>query len=253
MEMLSTAQAEPDVTAPAPRPTMADIQEAEAAVRMLQQILGNLHGNKLGASEEFKEVMEYYRYLSSGLQTMRKMYQEDSNERAQQSRAQLKPASGAAAAPVRPQPRTTAWGLDLRPAAATAAPSMATAPVPAHADFAAPAPPPAEAPPQVAAVDAPLAETVHLQESRPPTGLPLALPRFVSALGPAGSRAINRGPEVQRLNQLLAALGYDVEQEGTYDAKTFRAVSELQKAHRVSVNGLVGLETRRLINEMVTG
>lgn len=79
------------------------------------------------------------------------------------------------------------------------------------------------------------------------------MPKFVSTLGPAGSRAINRGPEVQRLQQLLARLGYDVPQADTFDVKIFRAVQEFQKVHRIQVNGLVGVEMRRLLNELVTG
>lgn len=87
----------------------------------------------------------------------------------------------------------------------------------------------------------------------PPGSLRQALPRFISTLGPAGSRAINRGPEVLRLQKLLRHLDYDVLLSGAFDVKTFRAVNEFQKAHKLEVNGLVGEETRKILNEMVTG
>lgn len=85
-----------------------------------------------------------------------------------------------------------------------------------------------------------------------PGDLHLFLPRFISTLGPAGSRAINKGPEVLSLQKLLRHLGYDVLLSGAFDVKTFRAVNEFQKAYKLEVNGLVGEETRKILNEMVT-
>src|SRR5207245_1006110 len=51
---------------------------------------------------------------------------------------------------------------------------------------------------------------------------PMALPKFVGTLGLAGSKAIDKGPPVTNLQQLLLALGHLVEETGIYDVKTFR-------------------------------
>ena len=81
----------------------------------------------------------------------------------------------------------------------------------------------------------------------------MALPKFAGTLGPPGSRAIDAGPPVACLQRLLTALGYEVNVTGEYDVRTFRAVQELQKARHLAVNGVVGLETRKVLNELVTG
>jgi len=95
-----------------------------------------------------------------------------------------------------------------------------------------------------------------VDESEPdivPEGLPLALPRFTGTMGPPYTKAIDKGPPVSNLQQLLVVIGYDVPPTGIYDNRTFRAVQELQLARCLPVTGLIGLETRKLLNEMVTG
>lgn len=108
-----------------------------------------------------------------------------------------------------------------------------------------------------------LTETQRLVPERtgPPAGaggpaadLPLALPKFTSTLGPAGRPGVvSSGPEVDHLQQLLAHLGYDVPQTQVYDARTSLAIRAFQQAQRLTVNGLVGADTRRLLNRMVSG
>jgi len=86
-----------------------------------------------------------------------------------------------------------------------------------------------------------------------PPGIPLAMPRFVSTLGMASTRAISKGPEVGRLQQLLTVLGFETAVTETFDARTFRAVNDFQKDRCLAVNGMIGLETRKVLNELVTG
>lgn len=62
---------------------------------------------------------------------------------------------------------------------------------------------------------------------------------------------VNQGPEVRTLQVLLRRLGFPSPQTGRYDIMTASAVSELQKHKGLPVTGVVGAETRQLLNTMV--
>lgn len=93
---------------------------------------------------------------------------------------------------------------------------------------------------------------VQQQEMLPPP-LPLQMPKFKSALGPPSPKTVYRGPEVDNLQILLAHIGYPVERTGSFDIPTLRAVNMLQKKNKIPVTQVVGMELRKLLNDMVTG
>src|ERR1700687_86411 len=72
--------------APLAQPTLADLKEAEAAIRMMQQMLGQMHANKLSQSEAFREMMENYKYMHLALQEVRKDYQVTLDQRKKATR-----------------------------------------------------------------------------------------------------------------------------------------------------------------------
>lgn len=236
-------------SSPLPKPTIADLKEGETVVRLLQQMLGHMHAHKHNASPQFQEFMSYYKFLSSGLQKMRKIHQDDANQRAQLAKA-ARPAQGQVASSVLSRPRPAVPGPRVAPRGAIppAAPAEhAPAGFETTEEVAAPA---GDA---VAVVEATISEIVHMAEPPPDPSRPLAMPKFAGTLGPPGSKAIDYGPPVANLQRLLAALGHAVNFTGEYDAKTYRAVQEFQIAHRLPVTGVVGLDTRRVLNGLVTG
>lgn len=251
-----------------PRPSPGDLRDAETVLRSMQRILANMGRDQRRDSPEFKEIMAYYKHLGTNLHEIRKQVVAEAPPPAP-SLARAVPARSPTllgSIPRPPQrslapPSISALGRTVQAygrtvASRTVAPAAGPAVLPVASPAAAsPAKPPAaaaHAAPGPSAGEAALAG-VQLQAVSAPEGLPLHLPKFVSTLGPAGSRAINKGPEVGCLQKLLVHQGFEVEVNEVYDVRTYRAVSDFQKLHRVAVNGLVGVEMRKLLNEMVTG
>lgn len=77
-----------------------------------------------------------------------------------------------------------------------------------------------------------------------------ALPRFSHTLG-AIRGAVDSGPEVSNLQRLLSLEGWPVAVSGKYDTATALAVRQLQAKYKLQQqDGLVGGETRRLLNRL---
>lgn len=73
-----------------------------------------------------------------------------------------------------------------------------------------------------------------------------------STLGIAGRRGVvSQGDEVRNLQRFLAAAGFPVRESGRFDGGTRAAVQKFQGKYSLHADGQVGLETRRLINEMI--
>lgn len=110
-----------------------------------------------------------------------------------------------------------------------------------------PAPPSAAAP-----INLPAAEATSRPD--PVAGLPLALSRFTSTLGPIGRPGVvTDGEEVENLQQVLAHLGYELEHTGEFDEATLQAVQAFQRDRGLANSPTVGGAMRKVLNEMVTG
>ncbi|MET0386449.1 MAG: peptidoglycan-binding domain-containing protein, partial [Polyangiales bacterium] len=59
------------------------------------------------------------------------------------------------------------------------------------------------------------------------------------------------GSDVRYLQRRLNALGYAIDHDGSFGAKTEDAVRKLQKAHGYDADGIVGAATHHLINQQV--
>lgn len=82
----------------------------------------------------------------------------------------------------------------------------------------------------------------------------LPIPKFTENLGPPGKPGVvSMGEEVAYLQQLLNYLGYQLEETEVYDDPTTRALMDYQKQMGLLITGIVGAETLRLLNELVTG
>ena len=55
----------------------------------------------------------------------------------------------------------------------------------------------------------------------------------------------SQGADVERLQQDLSALGYQVEINSNFDANTEAAVKQFQQQHNLKVDGVVGAQTGR--------
>lgn len=56
------------------------------------------------------------------------------------------------------------------------------------------------------------------------------------------------GSEVERLQQDLSALKYELEINGSFDANTEAAVKKFQQEHNLKVDGVVGQQTGRQLS-----
>lgn len=84
----------------------------------------------------------------------------------------------------------------------------------------------------------------------PPNGP--SLPPLKATLGLAGRPGVTySGPEVKNLQVLLAHLGLVVSATGIFDARTAAAVQEFQQRNGLAVTGVVGAETRRILNGLL--
>lgn len=238
------------------------LQEGTELLRHLQTILGNMGRDDRRKSPEFQRIMNQYKALGAGLHEARKqIISEEGPLRTPTASPRSVTALGMAArAGKSPPPRipistgVSALGRAAQISGLGQAPQPATAVGPRSPVRAAAPLPVAAATAQAPAAPAPESSIpAAAPQSLLLASLPLPLAKFISTLGPAGSRAINKGPEVGRVQKLLAHVGYEVQVTQVYDVKTFRAVSEFQKIQRIPVSGLVGVETRRLLNEMVSG
>jgi peptidoglycan hydrolase-like protein with peptidoglycan-binding domain len=98
------------------------------------------------------------------------------------------------------------------------------------------------------------------QRHFPPEDIPLPAraqdphPRQLlsSRLGNMGQMGIvSKGWEVSRVQQVLAAQGYAVKINGTFDLQTFTEVNRFQMQNKLPINGLVEGATRDLINRQL--
>lgn len=93
-------------------------------------------------------------------------------------------------------------------------------------------------------------------EADPSAGIPAAvppeywgIPAFSRTLGPG---AVQRGQEVTELQKLLKLEGLEVPISGEFDRRTAQAISRLQEKYKLKIrNGVVGSETRQLLNRLV--
>ena len=53
----------------------------------------------------------------------------------------------------------------------------------------------------------------------------------------------SQGSDVERLQQYLSALGYEVEINSNFDENTEAALKKFQQQHNLSVDGVVGAQT----------
>ncbi len=60
---------------------------------------------------------------------------------------------------------------------------------------------------------------------------------------PSILRPGSQGTDVERLQQDLSALGYEVPISGNFDGDTETAVKKFQEQHNLSVDGVVGAKT----------
>lgn len=232
-----------------PPPSPKLLEDSNHFLRSLQKLLGAMGVDDRRSSDEFKEVMGQYKELGTELHHARK-------------RVPPPPPTARSSAPAgygltalgraRPVPsgqgtlRPTA-GVSGRPAALAAPASGTAAPEQAGALALVATLAGTDVPPAAAALP-------EMPAAPPPTvERPLPMPKFTGTMGPPGSKAVDYGPPVTNLQNLLLAMGYPVAMTGEYDAKTFRAVQEFQIGRRLPVNGMVGMETRRTLNELVTG
>lgn len=83
-------------------------------------------------------------------------------------------------------------------------------------------------------------------------GSPLLATPGIGLLGHTlgAPRGKDKPDEVRNLQQLLAALGLAVPVSGTFDQATRAAVCQFQARHRLPANGIVGAETRRVLNSL---
>lgn len=53
----------------------------------------------------------------------------------------------------------------------------------------------------------------------------------------------SQGSEVERLQQYLSAMGYEVEINGNFEENTEAALKKFQQQHNLNVDGVVGAQT----------
>jgi peptidoglycan hydrolase-like protein with peptidoglycan-binding domain len=53
----------------------------------------------------------------------------------------------------------------------------------------------------------------------------------------------SQGSDVERLQQYLSVLGYEVEINGNFDENTEAALKTFQQQHNLSIDGVVGAQT----------
>ena len=82
-------------------------------------------------------------------------------------------------------------------------------------------------------------------------GLKEDLPRFTNPLGPPGRSKFTQGWEVENLQKVLNWEKISVNIDGIYTPDTMTAVKSLQKKYGLPVNGIVGSETRKLLNILI--
>ncbi|MBR8838559.1 MAG: peptidoglycan-binding protein [Stigonema ocellatum SAG 48.90 = DSM 106950] len=58
----------------------------------------------------------------------------------------------------------------------------------------------------------------------------------------------SQGSHVERLQQYLSALGYEVEVNGNFDENTEAALKKFQQQHHLTVDGVVGPQTGRQLD-----
>jgi hypothetical protein len=226
----------------APRfiPSAANIQEASEVLNVLQRILVKMSGNACRVKPEFQQFKEIYKSLGTEVHEAKKAVEVERRAKAAPMLGPAKPGMSIL---------ERAKQLGRVPMAPFFTPRPAPVALQPRAKES------AEVPLQVGRGPADLAEHPSTQHSPlAPPGLPLALPKFMSTLGPVGNpKVVSKGPEVQALQQLLAHLGYDVPQTGVYELRTIRVVQALQEQHDHPVTSLVGAQLRRVFNDMVTG
>jgi len=271
-----TSPAPPETAASPPSPVL--LAESNGTLQTLQKMLAVMGRDERRKSDNFMYLMDQYKQLGTNLHQARKRVPPPPPRQKTPAPAGYAPTALGRARPA-PTARGTAPAGTVQqayrgqPALAhkPTGPAPTPQPGPAHLQPL-PRPPQQAVPvpvthlepipgripvaPTQPGVPTPAPRPIPMPEATGPApqeALPLALPRFAGTLGPPGSRAIDNGPPVTNLQKLLAALGYEVAITGEYDVKTFRAVMELQKVHKLPGNGIIGLETRRLLNGMVTG
>lgn len=246
--------------APAFLPGAAELHDAQEVLHNLQVMLMNLGKHRRQDTPEFQQLMGYYKQLGGNIHVVQRQLEQEQAAR-RKSAAALRPAYRPAqarasesllnkvkqlrqeqgAAPGRPGP--------TRPPAVP--PARSQTPVPRAGTL-------GEAwdRRQAQAVPAELRSVppAELAEEQPAGVAPLALPKFTCTLGPhARPGILSMGEEVACLQQLLVHLGYEVKETEVYDEDTTRAVMAFQERHELPANGVVGVETRKLLNALVTG
>lgn len=243
--------------APTPHPTTADVREADAVLRSMQRILNNLNAHRHRESPEFQRVMGYYKHLGTNLHHVRKQVEEDEKATARMARQ-------VALVNKHNNSRPSAIGIKVAPSLLDQArqhhglppvqrPAPLARPAPAAPAVAQAAPARADQPAAATPAEAPLPEA-PAAPAAPAGPPPLAIPRFEATLGPPGQHgAVAMGEEVGYLQRLLAHLGYQVEESEEYDKATLQAVMDFQETNELEPTGMVGAETRKLLNGYVTG
>lgn len=238
-------------------PSAEVLEDSQQLLRRLQQILAKMGTDNRRHSEKFKRVMAMYKRLGAALHVARQQAPAATKKAAappapQRSVSMLDRALQSRSERITAVPRSVS-ALERaramsRPQAAPAAAVPADGPAAGAAS-------PAEEPVTVAAAQetAALAAQPAADEPVQQVEFPLALPKFSATMGMTGARVANWGPEVECLQHLLIVAGYPLIASGTFDAQTFRVVQEFQKENGLPANGLVGAETRRVLNELVTG
>lgn len=227
-----------EATLPPPSPQL--LKEGQDTLHELQLILATMGKDNRRKSPEFMTLMAQYKQLGTKLHEARKRIPPPPPA---PKSTPVAPYSGALLGKATVASR--AHELHVASGSTQAAPAPAALPNPVDA--------PAAAQTAMSPVPAPASQETAQQEPPANPVLPLALPKFAGTLGPPGTKCVDFGPPVANLQRLLVALGYKVEATGAYDVRTFRSVQELQKAHKLPVTGITGLETRKLLNGMVTG
>ena len=90
-------------------------------------------------------------------------------------------------------------------------------------------------------------EAVHTEEAAAHRDFTGIAP-IKGTLGPGGR---TRGTEVSNLQRFLAAAGSAVPASNEYDKPTRLAVQEFQRRYHLEPTGIVGAETRRVMNELI--
>jgi hypothetical protein len=62
-----------------------------------------------------------------------------------------------------------------------------------------------------------------------------------------------QGPAVKRIQEQLEHIGYKIDTDGVFGPQTDEIVREFQEKHHLKVDGIVGMETRRMLRDIING